>query len=104
MEKPDEVPRGLTGPAGAPATVPAMGIAAATARATATSEVTVKEKLGATNALYPLVTAIIGATVDGAPDFATIAHVGIAHLKGITLGMGNVPLTHKGITSRTNFA
>ena len=31
-----------------------------------------KEKLGATNALYPLVTAIVGATVDGKPDFATI--------------------------------
>ena len=30
-----------------------------------------KEKLGATNALYPLVTAIVGATVDGTPDFAT---------------------------------
>ena len=56
-----------------------------------------KEKLGPTNALYPLVTAIVGATVDGTPDFATIAHVGIAHLKGITLGMGNVHLTNQGI-------
>jgi len=40
----------------------------------------VKEKLGDTNALYPLVTAIVGSVVDGKPDFATVAHVGIAHL------------------------
>jgi flavin reductase (DIM6/NTAB) family NADH-FMN oxidoreductase RutF len=64
----------------------------------------VKEKLGATNALYPLVTAIVGATVDGTPDFATIAHVGIAHLKGITLGMGNVHLTNKGILENRTFS
>jgi flavin reductase (DIM6/NTAB) family NADH-FMN oxidoreductase RutF len=71
---------------------------------TTTSEVTVKEKLGPTNALYPLVTAIVGATVDGRPDFATIAHVGIAHLKGITLGMGNVHLTNKGIIENGTFS
>ena len=63
-----------------------------------------KEKLGATNALYPLITAIVGATVDGTPDFATIAHVGIAHLKGITLGMGNVHLTNQGILENKTFS
>jgi flavin reductase (DIM6/NTAB) family NADH-FMN oxidoreductase RutF len=64
----------------------------------------VKEKLGSINALYPLVTAIIGATVEGTPDFATIAHVGIAHLKGITLGMGNTHLTNKGIIENGTFS
>jgi flavin reductase (DIM6/NTAB) family NADH-FMN oxidoreductase RutF len=64
----------------------------------------VKEKLGPANALYPLVTAIVGATVDGTPDFATIAHVGIAHLRGITLGMGNVHLTNKGIIENGTFS
>ena len=63
-----------------------------------------KEKLGATNALYPLVTAIVGANVDGKADFATIAHVGIAHLKGITLGMGNIHLTNKGIIANRTFS
>lgn len=63
-----------------------------------------KEKLGDTNALYPLVTALIGATVDGKPDFATIAHVGIAHLKGITLGMGKVHLTNDGIKANKAFS
>ena len=63
-----------------------------------------KEKLGATNALYPLVTAIVGATVEGRPDFATVAHVGIAHLKGITLGMGKVHLTNEGIKANGTFS
>jgi flavin reductase (DIM6/NTAB) family NADH-FMN oxidoreductase RutF len=64
----------------------------------------VKEKLGDTNALYPLVTAIVGSVVDGKPDFATIAHVGIAHLKGITLGMGKVHLTNEGIKANRAFS
>jgi len=64
----------------------------------------VKENLGDTNALYPLVTAIVGSVVDGKPDFATIAHVGIAHLKGITLGMGKVHLTNEGIKANREFS
>jgi flavin reductase (DIM6/NTAB) family NADH-FMN oxidoreductase RutF len=64
----------------------------------------VKENLGDTNALYPLVTAIVGSVVDGKPDFATIAHVGIAHLKGITLGMGKVHLTNEGIKANRAFS
>ncbi len=63
-----------------------------------------KEKLGSTNALYPLVTAIVGSTVDGEADFATIAHAGIAHLKGITLGMGKAHLTNKGIIENGTFS
>ena len=63
-----------------------------------------KEKLGARNALYPLVTTIVGTVVDGKPDFATIAHVGIAHLNGITLGMGRVHLTNEGIKANRTFS
>ena len=63
-----------------------------------------KQKLGATNALYPLVTALVGATIDGTPDFATVAHVGIAHLKGITLGMGRIHLTNDGIKANRTFS
>jgi len=64
----------------------------------------VKEKLGATNALYPLVTALVGATVDGRADFATIAHGGIAHLKGVTLGMNKSHLTNEGIKANRTFS
>ena len=63
-----------------------------------------KQRLGDTNALYPLVTALIGTTVEGRPDFATIAHVGIAHLKGITLGMGKNHLTNEGIKANRTFS
>ncbi|MFA4965374.1 MAG: flavin reductase family protein [Thermoleophilia bacterium] len=63
-----------------------------------------KEKLGDTNALYPLVTALVGTTVAGKPDFATVAHVGIAHLKGITLGMGRTHLTNEGIKANRTFS
>lgn len=63
-----------------------------------------KERLADTNALYPLVTAIVGSMVDGKPDFATVAHVGIAHLKGITLGMGKVHLTNDGIKTNRTFS
>jgi len=64
----------------------------------------VKENLGDTNALYPLVTAIVGSVVDGRPDFATVAHVGIAHLKGVTLGMGRSRLTNEGIVANGEFS
>jgi flavin reductase (DIM6/NTAB) family NADH-FMN oxidoreductase RutF len=64
----------------------------------------VKERLGDTNALYPLVTALVGTVIDGKPDFATVAHVGIAHLKGITLGMGKVHLTNEGIKANRTFS
>ena len=63
-----------------------------------------KEKLGVTNALYPLVTALVGATVAGKPDFATVAHVGIAHPKGITLGIGKTHLTNEGIRANRTFS
>jgi len=36
-----------------------------------------KRKLGAVNALYPSLTVLAGAVVDGRPNFITVAHVGI---------------------------
>ncbi len=36
-----------------------------------------KTKLGPANALYPSLTTIVGAVVDGRPNFLTVAHVGI---------------------------
>jgi hypothetical protein len=35
-----------------------------------------KEKLGAVNALYPTPTTLVRATVNGKPNFITIAHIG----------------------------
>jgi hypothetical protein len=36
-----------------------------------------KKKLGAINVLYPTPTILVGAMVNGKPNFITIAHVGI---------------------------
>ena len=36
-----------------------------------------KKTLGALNCLYPMPTTLVGAMVDGKPNFITIAHVGI---------------------------
>jgi flavin reductase (DIM6/NTAB) family NADH-FMN oxidoreductase RutF len=66
--------------------------------------IAVKQKLGDTNALYPLVTAIVGATVEGRPNFATVAHLGIASLKSVTLGMGKSHLTNAGIREHRTFS
>lgn len=63
-----------------------------------------KQKLGAVNALYPLVTTLVGAVVNDRPDFATVAHVGIGTLKTVTLGMGKVHLTNEGIKAERVFS
>jgi hypothetical protein len=36
-----------------------------------------KVKLGAVNCLYPMPTTLVGANVNGKPNYITIAHVGI---------------------------
>ena len=46
-----------------------------------------KIELGARNCLYPMPTTLVGATVEGAPNFITIAHVGIMDLGSVSLGM-----------------
>ena len=46
-----------------------------------------KIELGAQNCLYPMPTTLVGATVEGRPNFLTIAHVGIMDLGSVSLGM-----------------
>jgi len=36
-----------------------------------------KHSLGAKNCLYPILTTLVGANVDGKPNYIAIAHVGI---------------------------
>ena len=45
-----------------------------------------KEKLGAVNSLYPTPTTLVGATVNGNPNFITIAHIDIMTHNHISLG------------------
>ena len=63
-----------------------------------------KEKVGAVNALYPTPTVLVGATVNGKPNFITIAHVGIMTHSHISLGMGKGHHTNGGIKEHKTFS
>ena len=66
-----------------------------------------KKKLGGINVLYPTPTVLVGAMVDGKPNFITIAHIGIVnhaapHL--ISLSMGKSHYTNSGIRENKIFS
>jgi len=63
-----------------------------------------KEKLGAVNALYPTPTVLVGAMVNGKPNFITIAHIGIMTHTHISLGMGKIHYTNAGIKENKTFS
>ena len=62
-----------------------------------------KEKLGGVNALYPTPTTLVGANVNGKPNFITIAHVGMMTHHHISLGMGKLHHTYSGIKENKTF-
>jgi flavin reductase (DIM6/NTAB) family NADH-FMN oxidoreductase RutF len=62
-----------------------------------------KKKLGGINVLYPTPTTIVGAMVNGKPNFLTIAHIGIVnHAKPhlISLSLGKAHYTNAGIKEK----
>ena len=63
-----------------------------------------KAKLGAVNCLYPMPTTLVGANVNGKPNFITIAHVGIMDLGSISLSMNEVHYTNAGIKENGTFS
>lgn len=66
-----------------------------------------KTKLGGVNALYPSLTVIAGALVQGKPNFNCIAHVGImnyAQTHLISLSMAKVHYTNEGILANRTFS
>jgi flavin reductase (DIM6/NTAB) family NADH-FMN oxidoreductase RutF len=63
-----------------------------------------KVELGAKNCLYPLPTILVGANVNGKPNYIVIAHVGIADPGAITLGMNKVHYTNAGIKENGTFS
>jgi flavin reductase (DIM6/NTAB) family NADH-FMN oxidoreductase RutF len=67
----------------------------------------VKKKLAGINVLYPTPTTIVGAIVDGKPNFITIAHIGIVnHAKPylISLSMAKPHYTNAGIKENKAFS
>lgn len=63
-----------------------------------------KVDIGAKNCLYPLPTTLVGALVDGKPNYITIAHVGIMDHVSVSLGMGKIHYTNAGIRANGTFS
>jgi flavin reductase (DIM6/NTAB) family NADH-FMN oxidoreductase RutF len=66
-----------------------------------------KKTLDGINLLYPTPTTIVGAMVEGKPNFITIAHIGIVnHAKPylISLSMGKAHYTNTGIKKNKVFS
>jgi flavin reductase (DIM6/NTAB) family NADH-FMN oxidoreductase RutF len=63
-----------------------------------------KTELGAKNCLYPLPTVLVGALVNGKPNYVTIAHVGIMDLESVSLGMNKHHYTNAGIKANKAFS
>jgi len=63
-----------------------------------------KVNIGAKNCLYPLPTTLVGALVNGKPNYTTIAHVGIMDMGSISLGMGKIHYSNVGIKENGTFS
>ena len=61
-------------------------------------------ELGAKNCLYPLPTTLVGALVNGKPNYTTIAHVGIMDLESVSLGMNKLHYANLGIKENKTFS
>ena len=63
-----------------------------------------KKEFGPKLSLYPMPTTLVGATVNGLPNFITIAHVGIMDLGSVSLGMAKSHHTNAGIKENGTFS
>ncbi len=63
--------------------------------------------IGPVNALYPMPTTLVGATVDGKPNFLTVAHVGILNHgtpQYLSIGLGKAHHSNAGIHENRTFS
>jgi len=63
-----------------------------------------KIKVETKNAMYPMPIILVGANVNGKPNFITVAHVGILSFDTVSLGLGKMHLTNKGIFENNCFS
>lgn len=66
-----------------------------------------KKQIGKANALYPSLTTILGTTVNGRPNFITIAHVGIMNHgdpQFISFGVSKTHFSNQGILENKVFS
>ena len=60
--------------------------------------------LGPVNALYPMPTTLVGATVNGKPNFLAVAHVGILTHTHLSIGLGKIHYSNAGIHENKTFS
>jgi flavin reductase (DIM6/NTAB) family NADH-FMN oxidoreductase RutF len=63
--------------------------------------------IGPVNALYPMPTTLVGATVNDKPNFLAVAHVGILNHgtpQYLSIGLGKVHYTNPGIHANRTFS
>ena len=63
-----------------------------------------KTKLGAKNLLFPMPTILVGANVNGKPNYITIAHCGIVALSHISISLRKGRYTSSGIKENGTFS
>jgi flavin reductase (DIM6/NTAB) family NADH-FMN oxidoreductase RutF len=63
-----------------------------------------KITLGAKNCLYPMPTVLVGAMVNGKPNYLAIAHVGIMDHGSISISMNKDHYTNAGIKEHGTFS
>ncbi len=63
-----------------------------------------KKELGPRNCLYPMPSTLVGALVNGKPNYIAIAHVGIMDPGSVSLGMGKSHYTNAGIRENGTFS
>lgn len=62
------------------------------------------QTLGPVNALYPMPTTLVGATVNQKPNFLAVAHVGILDHTHLSIGLAKVHYTNAGIHENRTFS
>jgi len=63
--------------------------------------------IGPVNALYPMPTTLVGATVNGKPNFLAVAHVGILNAgtpQYLSIGLNKVHFSNAGIHENRSFS
>lgn len=63
-----------------------------------------KTKIGAENCLYPMPTVLLGALVDGRPNYATVAYVGVIDGHSLSLSLQKDDYTISGIKQTQSFS
>jgi flavin reductase (DIM6/NTAB) family NADH-FMN oxidoreductase RutF len=64
----------------------------------------VKKEVGPKNCLYPMPSTLVGAMVNGKPNYIAIAHVGIMDPGSVSLGMNKAHYTNAGIKEAKTFS